>query len=118
MADIESAAQPRPDENEKHALGLGESGLKGNQANKDHSRGREPVQNDAFLITFSPGDHENPLNWSKKMKWAVTASLSGMGFVRIMVSTVCVVLVFIVTQWIALSPVLSARATANHVYLR
>lgn len=46
------------------------------------------VWDEAFLITFSPDDPENPLNWSQKLKWAVTAAVSGTDFIRITVSTV------------------------------
>ncbi|KAM5443027.1 MFS siderochrome iron transporter 1 [Microsporum ferrugineum] len=42
---------------------------------------------EAFLVKFSPGDAENPLNWSKKLKWGLTAAVSGTSFTRIMVST-------------------------------
>lgn len=48
----------------------------------------EPVFDEAFLVTFGPDDPENPLNWSRKLKWGITAAVSGTGFVRIMVSTV------------------------------
>jgi hypothetical protein len=43
---------------------------------------------EAFLVAFTPGDSENPLNWSNKLKWGITAAVSSTGFVRIMVSTV------------------------------
>lgn len=49
---------------------------------------RAAVWDDAFLVTFSPADAENPLNWSTRLKWGVTIAVSGTGFVRIMVSTV------------------------------
>ncbi|KAF2832900.1 MFS multidrug transporter-like protein [Ophiobolus disseminans] len=42
---------------------------------------------EAFLVTFSADDAGNPLNWSTHLKWGVTASVSGMAFIRIMVST-------------------------------
>lgn len=50
----------------------------------------EPVSNESntYLVTFGPGDTENPLNWPTKLKWGVTAAVSGTGFLRIMVSTV------------------------------
>lgn len=48
----------------------------------------ETVFDEAFLVTFGPDDPENPLNWSRKLKWGITAAVSGTGFVRIMVSTV------------------------------
>ncbi|KAK8043518.1 hypothetical protein PG993_005948 [Apiospora rasikravindrae] len=44
---------------------------------------------DPFLVTFNgPLDPENPKNWSKGKKWAVTDVLSATGFNRIMVSTI------------------------------
>ncbi|KAK8075284.1 caffeine resistance protein [Apiospora hydei] len=44
---------------------------------------------DPFLVTFDgPLDPENPKNWSKGKKWAVTDVLSATGFNRIMVSTI------------------------------
>jgi hypothetical protein len=46
------------------------------------------VWDEAFLVTFGAEDVGNPLNWSTKLKWGVTAAVSGMAFVRIMVSTV------------------------------
>ena len=50
----------------------------------------EPVSNESntYLVTFGPDDTENPLNWPTKLKWGVTAAVSGTGFLRIMVSTV------------------------------
>ncbi|KAF2869325.1 MFS multidrug transporter-like protein [Massariosphaeria phaeospora] len=45
------------------------------------------VWHEAFLVTFGAEDADNPLNWSTKFKWGVTAAVSGMAFVRIMVST-------------------------------
>jgi hypothetical protein len=45
-------------------------------------------ESNACLVTFGPDDIENPLNWSTKLKWGVTAAISGTGFLRIMVSTV------------------------------
>jgi hypothetical protein len=48
----------------------------------------ETVFDEAYLVTFGPDDPENPLNWSRKLKWGITAAVSGTGFVRIMVSTV------------------------------
>jgi hypothetical protein len=59
---------------------------------KDHSSKAgaqvETVFDEAFLVTFGPDDPENPLNWSRKLKWGITAAVSSTGFVRIMVSTV------------------------------
>ncbi|QMW25946.1 hypothetical protein G4B84_001191 [Aspergillus flavus NRRL3357] len=47
----------------------------------------EAVWDEAFLVTFDQNEAQNPLNWTKKRKWGVTAAISGTGFVRIMVST-------------------------------
>ncbi|RDL41178.1 putative Synaptic vesicle transporter SVOP [Venustampulla echinocandica] len=49
---------------------------------------KERDGNEAFLVTFSPDDPENPQNWSKKTKWGVTAALTATGFNRIMLSTI------------------------------
>lgn len=49
---------------------------------------KSPTTDSAFLVQFEPNDPENPLNWSKKWKWGVTAAVAGTGFTRIMVSTV------------------------------
>lgn len=72
-----------PEDNEKVAAeGVGSSG---------NGDAREEVVSDesnAFLVTFGSEDAENPLNWSTKLKWGVTAAVSGTGFNRIMVSTV------------------------------
>lgn len=44
---------------------------------------------DPFLVAFKPNyDEENPLDWPKGRKWAVTDTLSATGFNRIMVSTI------------------------------
>lgn len=44
---------------------------------------------DPFLVTFNgPLDPEDPKNWPKSKKWAVTDVLSATGFNRIMVSTI------------------------------
>lgn len=93
MTDTEMAVHQPPHEHEKRIFDMGESGHKQGQANQDGIDGPQIAQHEEFLITFGPGDLENPLNWSKKIKWAVTASLSGMGFVRIMVSTVCLCMI-------------------------
>ncbi|KAJ6079609.1 major facilitator superfamily domain-containing protein [Penicillium canescens] len=46
-------------------------------------------QNDPFLVVFAePFDAENPKDWPKSRKWAVTDVLSATGFNRIMVSTI------------------------------
>lgn len=50
----------------------------------------EAVSNESntYLVIFGLDDTENPLNWPTKLKWGVTAAVSGTGFLRIMVSTV------------------------------
>lgn len=45
-------------------------------------------QEDAFFVTFSLDDPEDPKNWTKKMEWGVTSALSASGFNCIIVSTV------------------------------
>ncbi|KAF2184921.1 synaptic vesicle transporter [Zopfia rhizophila CBS 207.26] len=65
---------------------MGRSDLKQDQT-KHITDSAEAAWDEVFLVTFSPDDAENPLNWSKKLKWGVTAAVSGTGFVRIMVST-------------------------------
>ncbi|KAH9882575.1 MFS siderochrome iron transporter 1 [Plenodomus biglobosus] len=66
---------------EKHAL----------KQNQDQSTqitdSNGAVWDTTFLVTFGAEDAGNPLNWSTKLKWGVTAAVSGMAFVRIMVST-------------------------------
>ncbi|KAH8678313.1 MFS transporter [Xylariales sp. PMI_506] len=87
MADSIQAAQQVPEENEKRIADVGRSDVERGEAQNDVISSLTLAQHDEFLVVFSPGDAENPLNWSKKMKWAVTAALSGTGFVRILVST-------------------------------
>lgn len=55
---------------------------------KDAHDNVETPWNEEFLVAFSPDDPENPLNWSNKLKWGVTAAVASTGFIRIMVSTV------------------------------
>jgi hypothetical protein len=55
---------------------------------KDITENAETPWDEEFLVTFGPEDPENPLNWSTKLKWGVTAAVSSTGFIRIMVSTV------------------------------
>lgn len=55
---------------------------------KDATDNAETPWNEEFLVEFGPDDQENPLNWSSKVKWGVTAAVSSTGFIRIMVSTV------------------------------
>jgi len=92
MAGIEQAPQQTLDEKEKSAqdtaVGIHERrDLEQGKADKYAAEGKE-IRDEAFLVTFSPGDPEDPRNWSKKMKWGVTSALSATGFNRIMVSTV------------------------------
>ncbi|KAK6859560.1 hypothetical protein PG995_003196 [Apiospora arundinis] len=61
----------------------------------NHSDGPIPASTtkeditDPFLVTFAgPLDPEDPKNWTKSKKWAVTDVLSATGFNRIMVSTI------------------------------
>lgn len=55
---------------------------------KDATENIETPWNEEFLVVFGPDDQENPLNWSSKLKWGVTAAVASTGFIRIMVSTV------------------------------
>ncbi|TGJ79379.1 hypothetical protein E0Z10_g9399 [Xylaria hypoxylon] len=51
--------------------------------------GRDVKQADPFLVAFAePYDVDNPKDWSKGRKWAVTDVLSATGFNRILVSTI------------------------------
>lgn len=59
---------------------------------KDATQNAETPWNEDFLVVFGPDDPENPLNWSSKVKWEVTAAVASTGFIRIMVSTVSCVL--------------------------
>ena len=43
---------------------------------------------DPFLVDFIPNDPDNPVNWPRGKKWAVTDVMSATGFNRIMVSTI------------------------------
>lgn len=89
---------PQMDQNDKEKFApqmMGKNDLEGNRSlpnqncNGDTSHGGTLSNNpDAFLVTFGPDDIENPLNWSIKLKWSITAAISGTGFLRIMVSTV------------------------------
>jgi MFS family permease len=50
---------------------------------------RKSEDGDPFLVAFAgPLDSDDPKNWSKGRKWAVTDVLSATGFNRIMVSTI------------------------------
>lgn len=60
------------------------------QSNDNVDVREEAVSNESntYLVTFGLDDTEDPLNWPTKLKWGVTAAISGTGFLRIMVSTV------------------------------
>ena len=93
MDDIEKATQQVLSENEKSTQDTPSDKQERSNAGQREAhlygtQGKE-VRDEAFLVTFAPGDSENPKNWSKTMKWGVTAAISAMGFNRIMVSTVC-----------------------------
>ncbi|GMF74635.1 unnamed protein product [Aspergillus oryzae] len=47
---------------------------------KGVSGSAEAVWDEAFLVTFDQNEAQNPLNWTKKRKWGVTAAISGTGF--------------------------------------
>ncbi|KAH6648333.1 MFS multidrug transporter-like protein [Truncatella angustata] len=87
-AENQQASHQGQDDNEKSGPDIQRSGTKQDQ---DHTKqmtdSAEAISDQAFLVTFSQDDRENPLNWPNKLKWGVTAAVSGTGFVRIMVST-------------------------------
>jgi len=84
----ELPVQPVPIDIEKNSANE-KSNLKHTQSqSKETTYNASAAFDEAFLVTYSPGDPENPLNWSTKLKWGITAAVSGTGFVRIMVSTV------------------------------
>lgn len=92
MAGIEQAPPMALEETEKSSpeitMGVPESSrLEQGKVNKDDVEGKE-ILDEAFLVTFSPDDSDDPKNWSKKIKWGVTLALSATGFNRIMISTV------------------------------
>jgi hypothetical protein len=64
-------------------------GTERNQAQTKHiHEDAEAGWDAAYLVTFGEDDRENPLNFSKRVKWGIVAAVSGTGFVRIMVSSV------------------------------
>lgn len=71
---------------------------------------------DSFLVTFDkPFDSENPLDWQKNRKWAVTGVLSATGFNRIMVSTIMAPALSIIAVQLGMNSVESVMALS--VYL-
>ncbi|KAF2623216.1 MFS multidrug transporter-like protein [Macroventuria anomochaeta] len=75
-------------DNEKGVTDAEKSDPKQSQSQSKHiTDSPEAAWDEAFLVTFAADDAENPLNWTTKLKWGVTAAVSGTGFVRIMVST-------------------------------
>lgn len=83
MADIEQA---RPQTADEKDVRLEEKAT--DVSKKSQIREDKDERDEAFLVTFGPDNPDNPLNWSKKIKWSVTGALSATGFNRIMVSTV------------------------------
>lgn len=82
-------AQEAHVDNERSVTDVERSDSKQNQGQSKHiTNSPEAAWDEAFLVTFDLDDADNPLNWSTKLKWRVTAAMSGTGFVRIMVSTV------------------------------
>jgi hypothetical protein len=81
--------QPRRDGNEKIDPYMGKGDLEQGQASQEAPESSRIAPDNQFLVSFTLDDPGNPLTWSRKRKWAVTAAVSGTGFVRIMVSTVC-----------------------------
>ncbi|KAF4629858.1 hypothetical protein G7Y89_g8292 [Cudoniella acicularis] len=88
MAGIEQASQQALNETEEMSMDIA-------AANKDDIEGKvntntaevKEIRNEAFLVTFSADDPEDPKNWPKKIKWGVTLALSATGLNRIMIST-------------------------------
>lgn len=88
-AQSKEPAQQGQEDNEKRGPDIQRSEL--DQQDGDQAKAIDGVEagwDGAYLITFGPDDPENPLSWSKKLKWGITVAVSGTGFVRIMVSTV------------------------------
>ncbi|KAH8433425.1 uncharacterized protein LDX57_011059 [Aspergillus melleus] len=94
--DIESkqvAQQSQVDRNNnKHGIG-DSTDTRRSDPDQGHFHGANPQNsveaawNEEFLVTFNSDDLENPLNWSRNLKWGVTAAVPGTGLVRIMIST-------------------------------
>ncbi|KAI9723890.1 MAG: MFS siderochrome iron transporter 1 [Chrysothrix sp. TS-e1954] len=96
MGGIESAPPQAFSENEKSPTGTAarqdastkvekRRDVEQGGPNKDDPEGQGAQE--AYLVTFHPGDSEDPKNWSRGLKWGVTLALSATGFNRIMVST-------------------------------
>lgn len=58
------------------------------QARVNSSACVHQLSGEDYLVTFKPGDEEDPQNWSRKKKYGVTLALSATAFNRIMISTV------------------------------
>lgn len=71
---------------------------------------------DPLVVQFDqPYDPENPLDWRKGKKWAVTDVLSATGFNRIMVSTIIAPALTTIAADLSMSPTESAMALS--IYL-
>lgn len=51
------------------------------------TEGRNPA---IVLVDFEDNDPENPMNWSSVRKWLMVIVVSWMGFVRYVLSIVCI----------------------------
>ncbi|TKX26334.1 MFS transporter-like protein 14 [Elsinoe australis] len=58
------------------------------QARVNSSACVHQLSGEDYLVTFKPGDEEDPQNWSRKKKYGVTLALSATAFNRIMISTI------------------------------
>ncbi|KAM0454692.1 hypothetical protein ACHAO4_004504 [Trichoderma viride] len=82
---------------------------------KDATDNAETPWNEEFLVEFGPDDQENPLNWSSKVKWGVTAAVSSTGFIRIMVSTMMAPAIETIAEELDMTPIESTMALSVYV---
>ncbi|EHK41305.1 hypothetical protein TRIATDRAFT_84876 [Trichoderma atroviride IMI 206040] len=82
---------------------------------KDATENAETPWNEEFLVVFGPDDQENPLNWSSKVKWGVTAAVSSTGFIRIMVSTMMAPAIETIAEELHMTPIESTMALSVYV---
>ncbi|GFP52154.1 probable efflux pump mfs2 [Trichoderma asperellum] len=82
---------------------------------KDAAENVETPWNEEFLVTFSPDDPENPLNWSNKLKWGVTTAIASTGFIRIMVSTMMAPAIETIAKELHMTAIESTMALSVYV---
>ncbi|KAI9158049.1 MFS general substrate transporter [Paramyrothecium foliicola] len=71
---------------------------------------------DRFLVTFNgSNDFDNPQNWSRGRKWAVTDVLSATGFNRIMVSTIMAPALHVIAHELGMSSAESTMSLSIYV---